>query len=280
MLTGRPPFPEGTVLQKLLQHNSDTPPDPRELNPDLPIELSEVIRKMLAKDPRRRFQHPSELITELYLLAELIGCPAPSPARQVWLALRAAAHVAPRAPPPLDHSRRVATGDRFPAGPVAGRRAARPDGPREENRPRESNGPGPVEKGPRRPSRRVSVSGNQSSAGAGGATKPAPTEDPKSPATPLIEKTSRAADAAEMANDGAEPSTAGGTEAAGNESAEKIESNGTGLRTSTGDQPGDATGKIMPPAAAATEGSAELVPAAKTAVLPESTPVCRSLKAP
>ncbi len=86
MLTGRPPFPEGTVLQKLLQHNSDAPPDPRELNPELPAELSELIRKMLAKDPRRRYQHPSELIAELYLLAEQIGCPPPSPSRPTWLA--------------------------------------------------------------------------------------------------------------------------------------------------------------------------------------------------
>jgi len=31
MLTGRPPFPEGTVLQKLLQHQGDEPPDPREI---------------------------------------------------------------------------------------------------------------------------------------------------------------------------------------------------------------------------------------------------------
>ena len=29
ILTGRPPFPEGTVLQKLLQHQEDTPPDVR-----------------------------------------------------------------------------------------------------------------------------------------------------------------------------------------------------------------------------------------------------------
>ena len=29
MLTGRPPFPEGTVLQKLLQHQGDEPPDIR-----------------------------------------------------------------------------------------------------------------------------------------------------------------------------------------------------------------------------------------------------------
>src|SRR6266576_5470828 len=50
MLTGRPPFPEGTVLQKLLQHNSDEPPDAREFNPDLPEEVSTLLHKMLAKD--------------------------------------------------------------------------------------------------------------------------------------------------------------------------------------------------------------------------------------
>ena len=33
MLTGRPPFPEGTVLQKLLQHQADVPPDPRSAAP-------------------------------------------------------------------------------------------------------------------------------------------------------------------------------------------------------------------------------------------------------
>ena len=94
MLTARPPFPEGTVLQKLLQHNSDAPPDPRELNPELPEELSPVIRKMLAKDPRRRYQHPSELIDDLCLLAEQIGCPTPGPGRMApWVPAKAPARV-------------------------------------------------------------------------------------------------------------------------------------------------------------------------------------------
>ena len=31
MLTGRPPYPEGTVLQKLLQHQGDPPPDVRQI---------------------------------------------------------------------------------------------------------------------------------------------------------------------------------------------------------------------------------------------------------
>lgn len=70
MLTGRPPFPEGTVLQKLLQHNSDAPPDPRQFNPDLAPQISDIVRKMLAKDPRRRYQTPSELISDLLTLAD------------------------------------------------------------------------------------------------------------------------------------------------------------------------------------------------------------------
>ena len=36
MLTAEPPFPEGTVLQKLLRHQGDSPPDPQVIRPDLP----------------------------------------------------------------------------------------------------------------------------------------------------------------------------------------------------------------------------------------------------
>ena len=62
MLSGRPPFPEGTVLQKLLQHQGDDPPDVRAVRPDLPEEVSRVLRKMMAKDPGRRYQDPAKLI--------------------------------------------------------------------------------------------------------------------------------------------------------------------------------------------------------------------------
>ena len=76
MLTGRPPFPEGTVLQKLLQHNSDEPPDPREFNAELPVQVSDVVRRMLAKNPRRRYQTPGELMGDLLALAEQTGISA------------------------------------------------------------------------------------------------------------------------------------------------------------------------------------------------------------
>jgi serine/threonine-protein kinase len=73
MLAGRPPFPEGTVLQKLLQHQGDQPPDVRQFRPDLPDEAARVLRKMLAKDPRHRYRDSAELVEELMSLAYQIG---------------------------------------------------------------------------------------------------------------------------------------------------------------------------------------------------------------
>ncbi|MDR2172013.1 MAG: serine/threonine protein kinase [Planctomycetaceae bacterium] len=73
MLAGRPPFPEGTVLQKLLQHQGDLPPDIREIQPNIPNEIAILIQKMMAKDPRQRFQTPEILIAALTIIARKIG---------------------------------------------------------------------------------------------------------------------------------------------------------------------------------------------------------------
>ncbi|MAR13695.1 MAG: hypothetical protein CL681_27445 [Blastopirellula sp.] len=70
MLTGQPPFPDGTVLQKLFSHSSDRPPDIRELRDDADAELAGIIQKTLAKRPTDRQQVPSELAGELLLLAK------------------------------------------------------------------------------------------------------------------------------------------------------------------------------------------------------------------
>lgn len=86
MLTGRPPFPEGTVLQKLLQHNSDAPPDPRDFDPALPAGVSLLVAKMLAKDPLRRYQRPEELMTDILSLADQAGFELPGSDRQGWSA--------------------------------------------------------------------------------------------------------------------------------------------------------------------------------------------------
>ncbi|MGO8751861.1 MAG: protein kinase domain-containing protein [Thermoguttaceae bacterium] len=84
MLAGRPPFPEGTVLQKLLQHQGEEPPDVRVFRPELPEEVSKVVRRMMAKDPRRRYQTPAQLIRSLVSLAEQVGLSPAGPGETMW----------------------------------------------------------------------------------------------------------------------------------------------------------------------------------------------------
>ncbi|MBS0264533.1 MAG: protein kinase [Planctomycetes bacterium] len=86
MLTGEPPYPEGTVLQKLLQHQGDEAPDPAVKNRDVPENLSVVVRKMMAKDPRRRYQTAELLVRDLMLVAGNLGLRSISPEGLVWLA--------------------------------------------------------------------------------------------------------------------------------------------------------------------------------------------------
>jgi serine/threonine protein kinase len=68
MLAGQPPFRDGTVLQKLLQHQGEPAPDVRQFRPDVPDSLAGVLTTMLAKLPEDRFQTPSALS------AALAGC--------------------------------------------------------------------------------------------------------------------------------------------------------------------------------------------------------------
>ena len=65
MLSGRPPFPEGTVLQKLLQHREETPPDIRRLNPSVPDSLAAILAKLLVKERDHRYQTPEHLARDL-----------------------------------------------------------------------------------------------------------------------------------------------------------------------------------------------------------------------
>ena len=88
MLTGRPPFPEGTLLQKLLSHSSERPGDPRLIRPDLDEHGVEIIDKLLAKQPRDRHQQPSELIGELLLMADRLQLPGLNLTGAVWVGSR------------------------------------------------------------------------------------------------------------------------------------------------------------------------------------------------
>ena len=59
LLTGQPPFPEGTPAQKLLSHQIKEPPL-RQLRPELPKALVDLILRTLAKSPSDRPQTPVE----------------------------------------------------------------------------------------------------------------------------------------------------------------------------------------------------------------------------
>ncbi len=65
MLTGDPPFHEGSLTNKLAAHATKPPPDPRDKNPTIPEGVVAVIRKMLAKNPKDRYQTPQELLDDL-----------------------------------------------------------------------------------------------------------------------------------------------------------------------------------------------------------------------
>jgi serine/threonine-protein kinase len=60
LLTGRVPFPGGTVKQKLRRHRRREPVPVEKLRPEVPLAVSAVIRKLMAKRPDDRFQTPAE----------------------------------------------------------------------------------------------------------------------------------------------------------------------------------------------------------------------------
>jgi serine/threonine-protein kinase len=88
MLTGRPPFIEGTVVQKLLAHQTDAIPDVRELRLDVHDELASVLAKMLAKRPEDRFETPLDLSAALAGYLEGIGIAPPAAMLQQYSPLR------------------------------------------------------------------------------------------------------------------------------------------------------------------------------------------------
>lgn len=65
LLTGQPPFPGTSLMQKLMQHQQAEPPRIQTLRPDVPEELSAIIQKMLVKNPEGRFQIPLSIVVPL-----------------------------------------------------------------------------------------------------------------------------------------------------------------------------------------------------------------------
>ncbi len=85
MLAGEPPYPEGTALQKLLDHHGKEPPDPAKKNRRVSPMLSHVVRKMMASQPGHRYASPPDLLRDLLIVARGLGAGAVPIDGQVWL---------------------------------------------------------------------------------------------------------------------------------------------------------------------------------------------------
>ena len=65
MLSGQPPFPGGSNIEKLSAHLERTPQSLDELRSDLPAGLTAVLDRMMHRDPKQRFQTPDEVASAL-----------------------------------------------------------------------------------------------------------------------------------------------------------------------------------------------------------------------
>lgn len=83
-LTGQPPYPEGTMLQKLLDHQAKQPPNPAASNPRVPPSLASLCQRMMASNPRRRPPNAEALLRELAAVAAELGLQATQPDGLVW----------------------------------------------------------------------------------------------------------------------------------------------------------------------------------------------------
>jgi hypothetical protein len=93
LLASRPPFPDGSALQKLMAHQQRAPRTLADIRPDVPAELLRVVERLMAKDPTQRYQTPAEAVTALApfvhgdgaaSFADVSGVEASKPRRR-WL---------------------------------------------------------------------------------------------------------------------------------------------------------------------------------------------------
>jgi serine/threonine-protein kinase len=65
LLTGQPPFPGGSLAEKLIKHQFEEPAAVEQLRPDIPPEVAAVVRKLMAKRPEDRYQTAAALVHAL-----------------------------------------------------------------------------------------------------------------------------------------------------------------------------------------------------------------------
>ena len=95
VVTGRVPFEGDTPLSVAMKHKGEVPKDPRELNAQVPSDLSRVILKCMEKDKTNRYQTPEEILSELNKIEKgiptterVIPKTKPSTSREITVTLR------------------------------------------------------------------------------------------------------------------------------------------------------------------------------------------------
>jgi len=64
-LTGRPPFSDGTLAQRIAKHQTAMPEDIRKTRPDCPRDLVDICEKMMQKRPERRYANMRQVADAL-----------------------------------------------------------------------------------------------------------------------------------------------------------------------------------------------------------------------
>ncbi|HXG10002.1 MAG TPA: protein kinase [Gemmataceae bacterium] len=149
LLTGRTPFTEGTVAQKLIWHQTRQPKPIRSIRPEVPEGVVAIVEKMMAKDPNQRYQTPLEVVEALTPWTQT-PIPPPPESEMPRLSLAAMGGVAEQTPPA---SGPAAPGPASPAprkswSPPPGGSGARP---LTDPTTKRTGSPGPTGQPPREP---------------------------------------------------------------------------------------------------------------------------------
>lgn len=67
MVTGRVPFDADTPVSVALKHMQETPKEPININPAIPLAVNKIIMKAMRKDPNQRYQTATEMLKDLTL---------------------------------------------------------------------------------------------------------------------------------------------------------------------------------------------------------------------
>lgn len=85
-ITGKVPFPGGTIGEKCRRHCEETPWHPRKFNPDVTEDFVEIVADMMEKDPQKRIRSCAEVVQRLEPWAiEAVPLPTYQLIRSRWM---------------------------------------------------------------------------------------------------------------------------------------------------------------------------------------------------